>query len=85
MNSFVGTCHVCANPQFSRNFFGPISEIAGKKLDVLERNSRGDCLSMLPDHSNIVDVDRRDVVKFEPATLAQHQDWASIVATMLRR
>lgn len=54
---------VVANPQHTRNLFGPVSEIAGKRLKLLERNSEGDCLCIFEGRmgTNIVDVDRRDI------------------------
>jgi hypothetical protein len=54
---------VIQNPQHTRNLFGPIEEIAGKELEVLERNSQGDCLCLFTGikGTNIVDVDHRDV------------------------
>jgi hypothetical protein len=45
--------------------FGKPSDLAGKRLEVLERNRLGDCLCVTEDHSAIVDVDRDDVESFE--------------------
>lgn len=57
------TVRVVENPQHTRNLFGPLSEIAGKELDLLERNQDGDCLCVFTGRlgQNIVDVDHRDV------------------------
>jgi hypothetical protein len=57
------TVRVVANPQHTRNLFGPIEEIAGKDLELLERNKQGDCLCIFTGRmgTNIVDVDHRDV------------------------
>lgn len=54
---------VVANPQHTRNLFGPVGEIAGKRLKRLERNPEGDCLCIFEGRmgKNIVDVDRRDI------------------------
>ena len=51
------------NPQHTTNLFGPIKEIAGKQLKLIERNSSGDCLCMFKGKAgeNLVDVDHRDV------------------------
>jgi hypothetical protein len=50
-------------PNYTRNLFGPITEIAGKKLELLERNPEGDCLCLFSGvkGTNIVDVDHRDI------------------------
>ena len=49
--------------QFTRNLFGPIEEISGKVLMVLEKNRDGDCLCIFTGSMgvNIVDVDHRDI------------------------
>lgn len=54
---------VVENPQHTRNIFGPVSEIAGKRLTLLEQNQKGDCLCIFEGRmgKNIVDVDRRDI------------------------
>jgi hypothetical protein len=54
---------VVENPQHTRNLFGPVSEIAGKELRLLDRNDQGDCLCIFQGSkgTNIVDVDHRDV------------------------
>lgn len=56
---------VMASPKFTRNLFGPLTEIAGKTLELLERNPEGDCLCLFTGvkGQNIVDVDHRDVEK----------------------
>lgn len=55
---------VVERPQHTRNLFGPIEEIAGKRLELIERNFQGDCLCLFlgVKGTNIVDVDHRDVV-----------------------
>ena len=54
---------VVPNPQHTRNLFGPISEIAGKRLQLMERNSRGDCMCLFTGVQGqyLVDVDHGDV------------------------
>lgn len=54
---------VVAQPQYTRNLFGPLSEIAGKQLRLLERNPQGDCLCLFDGRrgTNLVDVDHRDI------------------------
>jgi hypothetical protein len=54
---------VVERPQHTRNLFGPIEEIAGKRLELIERNFQGDCLCLFSGvkGTNIVDVDYRDV------------------------
>lgn len=55
---------VSPTPQFTKNLFGPIDEIAGKTLRLIERNDEGDCLAVFEGKmgTNIVDVDHRDIV-----------------------
>jgi hypothetical protein len=54
---------VVGNPQHTRNLFGPIEEIAGKSLAVVDKNPEGDCLCVFTGRcgTNLVDVDRRDI------------------------
>jgi hypothetical protein len=55
--------NVVPAPQHTENLFGPIEEVAGKRLQLLERNRDGDCLCLFRGCRgvNIVDVDRRDI------------------------
>ena len=53
-------------PRYTSFYFGPIENIAGKKLKVLERSHRGDCLCLAQDEQGadcLVDVDVRDIEK----------------------
>lgn len=54
---------VVDNPQFTKNLFGPIEEIAGKELELMERNRWGDCMCIFRGKLgvNLVDVDHRDI------------------------
>lgn len=71
LSALMGQCRqpvgawikVVASPQHTRNLFGPVDEIAGKTLRLIERNSEGDCLCVFEGKAgtNIVDVDHRDV------------------------
>lgn len=56
---------VVENPQHTRNLFGPIEEIASKELELMERNSEGDCLCLFNGRlgKNLVDVDHRDIAR----------------------
>ncbi len=60
---------VVENPQHTKNLFGPISEIAGKELELMERNDQGDCMCIFTGRlgTNLVDVDHRDVSQNEKA------------------
>lgn len=60
-------CRVVADPQYTRYFFGPLSDIAGKDLQLMERNAQGDCLCLVED-KGLVDVDSRDVEAVHVAT-----------------
>lgn len=57
------TVKVVDNPQYTRNLFGSISEIAGKTLELVERNQEGDCMCLFDgvQGRNLVDVDHRDI------------------------
>lgn len=61
------TTHISVvdTPQFTTNYFGPIDEVAGKRLQLLSRNPQGDCLCIFEGKkgTNLVDVDYRDVAK----------------------
>ena len=54
---------VVAVPKNTTNLFGSIDEIAGTRLELLERNPEGDCLCLFTGKAgkNIVDVDHTDV------------------------
>lgn len=62
MIGIVGKVRVSEIPLFTRYFWGDISEIAGKELDLIERNKDGDCMCILHG-KGLVDVDHRDVVR----------------------
>ena len=59
---------VVPQPQHTRNLFGPIDEVAGKPLRLLERNETGDCLCLFTGQlgENIIDIDHRDVQSVTP-------------------
>lgn len=54
---------VVDNPTETENLFGDISEIAGKELEVLEKNDHGDCICIFEGArgQNLVDVRACDV------------------------
>lgn len=54
---------VVENPKHTRNLFGSIDEIAGKVLEVFEKNEEGDCMCIFTGSKgqNLVDVDHRDI------------------------
>ncbi len=47
-------------PKHTDYFWGPMSEIAGGELVMLEKSSKGDCLCLKP-NKGLVDVDHRDI------------------------
>ncbi len=57
--------HVNLKPkmEFTKYYFGPLKEIEGQRLRVLERNQDGDCLCLIDDAKGqrLVDVDHRDI------------------------
>lgn len=55
---------VVKEPKHTKNLFGPIEEIAGQELLLMERNPQGDCLCVFrgKQGSNLIDVDRRDIL-----------------------
>jgi hypothetical protein len=57
------TITVVSEPKHTTNLFGPITEIAGKELAVMDRNREGDCLCVFDGvrGQNLVDVDHRDI------------------------
>lgn len=54
---------VVAKPTKTRNLFGPIEEVAGKTLEVVNMNPHGDALCLFKGRAgvNLVDVDHVDV------------------------
>lgn len=85
MIGIAGYCYVSEMPAFTRNLFGPVSKIAGQRLKVIDRNTRGDCLALLPDESGLVDVHTMDVVTFQPAPPEPFSTaWMDNLAAMLR-
>jgi hypothetical protein len=50
--------------EHTMNMFGPVSEIEGKRLRLIERNSEGDCLCLFTGGlgQNLVSVDHRDIL-----------------------
>jgi len=63
-----GRVRVVDSPMHTNNLFGPLSEIAGKDLELLERNEQGDCLCLFTGRmgTNICDVDHRDIRHLAP-------------------
>lgn len=56
------TVLVVSNPQKTKYFWGDISEIAGERLPLIERNLEGDCLCLV-EGKGLVDVHNCDVVE----------------------
>jgi len=63
--------HVVASPQYTTNLFGPLAEIAGARLQLLERHQKGDCLCLCNGRagSYLIDVDHRDIQATNHETL----------------
>jgi len=78
------TVRVVENPQHTKNLFGPISEIAGKELELMERNGQGDCLCIFTGRlgTNLVDVDHRDVSQNDRAKRPIFSDALSELAAL---
>ena len=56
-------------PEHTKNLFGDISEVAGKRLEVLSCNFQGDCMCLFTGAKgqNLVDVDHRDITEKQEA------------------
>lgn len=63
LGSYVGICVTNKELTKTRNIHGPLSQISGTCLFVIERNPEGDCLCMLS-NIGLVDVDASDVRSF---------------------
>ena len=61
---------VVEKPVVTKNLFGDISEVAGKKLRIMDQNPRGDCLCLFNGvlGDNLVDVDHLDIVSIDHST-----------------
>jgi hypothetical protein len=64
--NFEGFAIIKKQPTKTRNMFGPLGEIAGKTLAVLERNESGDCLCLFTGNEgeSLVEVSACDVEWF---------------------
>lgn len=85
MNIQTGVVTVVPNPTKSRNCFGPLSEIAGKTLKVIERNEQGDCLSLFESANHgqqLIDVDHEDVAAFTADP--NHDSITDILVTLMK-
>lgn len=64
----VGVADIVKAPKSSQTLypFGPLSDIAGKRLWVLERNEQGDCLCVVKGKNGdgLADVAAADVAKY---------------------
>jgi hypothetical protein len=62
----VGVADIVKAPKSPHTLypFGPLSDIAGKRLWVLERNEQGDCLCIVKAGAAIADVAADDVAKY---------------------
>lgn len=55
---------VSDTPLYTVNHFGPLSEIAGHSLKVLDQDGQsGDCLCVSPCGTYLIDVNRLDIVE----------------------
>lgn len=65
LGDIVGYATVKDNPSSKINYpFGPVSDLAGKRLPVLERNRDGDCLCFVPPNG-MADINSDDIVAFQ--------------------
>jgi hypothetical protein len=66
MTPYKGLAVVVEQPTATRNLFGPLEEIAGRPLFVLDRNEEGDCLCLFTGSQgqNLVSVQACDVASF---------------------
>jgi len=71
--NIIGTAHVKQEVLFTENLFGSLKEIAGKNLDVVDRNPSGDCLCVVkgPDGvaKYLVDVKHPDISSYTSSNL----------------
>lgn len=58
-----GKIRLVESPQHTKNHFAPISSLAGKDLEVMERNDQGDCMCIEPGGKYLIDVDHRDIAR----------------------
>ena len=69
IGDIVGTCRTKSQLLQTRNYFDTLEAIAGKDLDVLERNDSGDCLCLVCGGSMghyLIHVDNSDVESYKP-------------------
>jgi hypothetical protein len=58
--NIIGTIKLKPVILYTKYFWGPDSDIAGKKISVVDKASNGDCLCIIPE-KGLVDVDVRDI------------------------
>lgn len=68
IGDIVGYVKVVDNPEHTEYLFGGNFEISGRTLPVWERNPEGDCLCIVPEESNLVSIDYRDIKEFVECT-----------------
>jgi hypothetical protein len=64
LGDIVGIATVKEKPEFTKYLFGDTSEVAGKTLRVLEKNTEGDCLCIDHKGTSLVDIDHKDILVF---------------------
>lgn len=82
LGQFVGYCRVKQDLHKTDYFYGPLSDIAGKDLKVLEESRTGDCLCLNPSATGLVDVHHDDIEKF---TRVKVMDLFELFKTFLER
>ena len=61
--------YATVKPKVSENVlypFGPLSDIEGKRLPVLERNRDGDCLCVVNGGASLADIRGHDIARYDP-------------------
>ena len=82
---FQGLATLNKELNHSINLFGEISDVEGKVLQVLERNSSGDCMCLLPSQDNLISIDNRDIKLFMPTPEIDSQNPLDIIMSLLKQ
>ena len=86
----VGQIRLKQTLRYTDYFWGPLSDIAGKPIAVVERNPKGDCLCVVPG-KGLVDVDARDIegdVERPPTVIITGVDFGdaeTVIAALLEK
>ena len=83
--NFKGFATLNKELNHSQNLFGELSDVEGRILQVIDRNSSGDCMCLLPSQDNLISIDNRDIKLFMPTPEKDLQNPLDMILSVLKQ